>query len=170
MSPELLDPQRFNFQDCIKTIESDCYALGMVILEVLTGRVPFVGDKDPIVMRKATDGDHPKRPKEVWFTDNVWETLKLCWALEPQARPRLESVLRCLENASASWTTFSHSIPLANPSGREPPDPDRTVGQATSLRLEAMSEFAQEPTIHGASPGPDNAQVRYFICPPVPAP
>ena len=34
MSPELLDPERFEITDCRPTKQSDCYALGMVIYEV----------------------------------------------------------------------------------------------------------------------------------------
>ena len=41
MSPELLDPERFSSKNARPTRESDCYALGMVILEVLTGQAPF---------------------------------------------------------------------------------------------------------------------------------
>ena len=36
MSPELLDPQKFNVQGPRPTRESDCFALGMVIYEVWT--------------------------------------------------------------------------------------------------------------------------------------
>lgn len=34
MSPELLDPERFEITECRPTKQSDCYALGMVIYEV----------------------------------------------------------------------------------------------------------------------------------------
>ena len=56
MGPELLEDNR-------PTKESDRYALGMVILEVLSGQVPFVGDSDFAVVRKVIDGDRPKRPE-----------------------------------------------------------------------------------------------------------
>jgi serine/threonine protein kinase len=41
MSPELLDPDRFGRENGRPTKDSDCYALGMVILEVLSGKPPF---------------------------------------------------------------------------------------------------------------------------------
>ena len=37
VSPELLDPDRFEISDYRPTKQSDCYALGMVIYEVRTG-------------------------------------------------------------------------------------------------------------------------------------
>ena len=63
MSPELLHPELFGFADSRLTKESDCYALGMVILEVLTGQVPFACYEGYVVMRKVVDGERPERPK-----------------------------------------------------------------------------------------------------------
>ena len=41
MSPELLHPEQFGSDYGRPTKESDCYALGMVIYEVLTGQPPL---------------------------------------------------------------------------------------------------------------------------------
>ena len=103
MSPELLDPVRFGAKNCRHTMESDCYALGMVILEVLTGKIPFQGFNSLAVMRMVGDRERPGRPKGPWFTDDLWGTLELCWLYEPKQRPTVESVLECLENGSAIW-------------------------------------------------------------------
>ena len=172
-SPELFDPERFGLQDSRPTKKSDCYALGMVILEVLSGQVPFVGDGDFVVVRKVIVGEFPRRPEEAWFTSGVWALLESCWAPEPPDRPRLEYVLRCLEEASPSWTRLSRLVSsTANASKSELTDPDRIltmdVSQDTSPSLEVMSQSAQETTIHNASSGPDNTQVRSFLRPPSP--
>ena len=106
MSPELLDPDQFGFEHGRSTKESDRYALGMVILEVLTSQVPFAHYKDFIVMRKVIDGERPGRPQgpeAVWFTDDVWGTLERCWSPQPKARPTAEIVLERLEQGSAAW-------------------------------------------------------------------
>ena len=172
MSPELLDPDKFGLQDCLKTKESDRYALGMVILEVLSGQVPFVGDRDVVVIRKIPEGKIPKRPGGTCFTNEVWGMLECCWAPKPQDRPGLEVVLRCLEKASASWTAPPHLIPsTANSSEGELLHQEDTlttdVSWVSSPSLEAMSQPAQAPTTHGASAGRDNTQVQTFIRPPV---
>ena len=88
MSPELLDPERFGGKGR-PTKSSDCYALGMVVYEVLTGQVPFPRlAKYPAIM-KVVRGERPERPEGVegkWFTDDVWGILGRCWEPEPTNR------------------------------------------------------------------------------------
>ena len=106
MSPELLHPEQFGCDNSRPTKESDYYALGMVIYEVLTGRPPFVLLKDHIVARKVTDGERPGRPegiKGMWFTDDLWEMLGLCWVTDARSRPSVEAVRECLERVSSTW-------------------------------------------------------------------
>jgi len=106
MSPELLDPDRFGREDGRATKDSDCYALGMVILEVLSGKPPFPGYSGLIVMRKVIEGERPGRPEgkeEVWFTDDLWEMLQQCWLPQPERRPTIEAVLQCLQWGSMAW-------------------------------------------------------------------
>ena len=165
MSPELLDPKLFGFQDFQKTKNSDCYALGMVIFEVLSGQIPFVGDRDVVVIRNISEGKHPERPENAWFTDDVWGMLKCCWEPKPLDRPGLEFVLPRLENASASWTPPSHPAPsIANSSKTDLSDregiPAVDVSRVPSPSQEALSKSVHEPTVRGPSSGPDNTQVR----------
>ena len=106
MSPELLDPNRFNLGGGRPTKDSDCYALGMVILEVLSGKPPFQNCNGLIVMKKIVDGEHPGRPQGeegVWFTDNLWEILEQCWSSQPERRPTIDTVLQCLKHGSMAW-------------------------------------------------------------------
>jgi serine/threonine protein kinase len=104
MSPELLDPEQFGARDGRPTKESDCYALGMVIYEVLSGRIPFSGYEHYVVVVKVYQGERPKRPpKGVLFTDDLWETMQLCWSSSPNDRPTVEVVFKRLITASATW-------------------------------------------------------------------
>ncbi|KAF9646821.1 kinase-like protein, partial [Thelephora ganbajun] len=78
MSPELLYPDLSGLRVARPMKQSDCYALGMVIYEVLTSQVPFKPFHHYIVIRKVIEGEHPGRlggPEGVWFTDDLWQTL-----------------------------------------------------------------------------------------------
>ena len=113
MSPELLDPERFGCENARHTRESDCYALGMVILEVLTGRAPFPRCNYLVVMRKIVEGERPGRPQGpegVWFTDVLWGVLEHCWSPKPKLRPTVGSVLERLKQGSATWEPLPLSM------------------------------------------------------------
>ena len=128
MSPELLNPDQFGFKDSRPTKESDCYALGMVVLEVLSGRPPFASDKDVIVLRKILDGERPGRPggsEGAWFTDRLWRMLDLCWATRPKSRPTVEAVLERLERISKAWEPPSQEVDWDV--GTDKDDPNRTI-------------------------------------------
>ena len=113
MSPELLNPEQFDLEKCQRTKESDCYALGMVVLEVLSGQPPFPRDANHTVILKVTKGDRPARPQGAegaWFTDDLWEILELCWSPWPRSRPTVEVVHDCLERVSIAWRPLPLSV------------------------------------------------------------
>ena len=95
MAPELINPQEFGFEKSCPTKSSDCYALGMVIYETLSGKVPFHTYSDLTVCIKVLKGEHP--PRGVWFAEGLWKMLELCWASELGNRPSIKDVLQCLE-------------------------------------------------------------------------
>ena len=101
MSPERLNPAQFDIKDSRPTDKSDCYALGMVILEVLSGQIPFTrGCNVFMVMSQVVAGERPGRPQGtegMWFSDDLWVMLQACWSHQPNDRPTVEAVLQCLE-------------------------------------------------------------------------
>ena len=104
MSPELLDPKVKHHR---QTVYSDCYALGMVIYEVLNEQIPFYGYRNEVISGKVLGGDRPERPEGAeggWLTNSVWEVLGRCWMPQPRDRPSIKDILQCLENVSGSWT------------------------------------------------------------------
>ena len=102
MSPELLHPEHFGLTKSRPTKESDCYALGMVVYEVLGGQTPFTPAKPHVVIWKVIEGHRPERPQGVegkLFTDAIWKALELCWKSEPNHRPSAKAILQHLEGA-----------------------------------------------------------------------
>ena len=95
MSPELIDPQRFGLEKSRRTTSSDCYALGMVIYETVGGKLPFYEHPDLVVFMRVMGGEHPTRGAS--FPKRLWKMLELCWAPQPNDRPSVDDVLRCLQ-------------------------------------------------------------------------
>jgi len=128
MSPERLVPNQFGFEGGRATKESDCYALGMVIYEVLTGQVPFSSCDDFTVMEKVIGGERPKKPQgpeAMWFTDDLWGMLEQCWSPQPEARPTAEAILEHLKRGSTAWKPLpptAGGFQMASGGGFQPDD------------------------------------------------
>ena len=100
MSPELIDPPAFDLEKVCPTKASDCYALGMVIHEVLSGQTPFSPWRSPLIIKKVLEGERPGKPEGeggALFTDGIWEILERCWKHWPEERTNAKVVLLCLE-------------------------------------------------------------------------
>jgi len=112
MSPELLFPDSFGLKHSRLTRESDCYALGMVVYEVLSGQMPFALYRNTAVIFKVLHGERPEKPRgaeAAWFTDDLWRMLELCWKHQPGDRISARDVLLCLEGGPlSSLSSVSH--------------------------------------------------------------
>ena len=95
MGPELIAPQEFGLKTSQPTKSSDCYSLGMVIYETISGNLPFHEDTDIMVFLKVVRGERPHH--DTRFTERLWEKLEHCWMHRPDDRPSIEDVLQCLE-------------------------------------------------------------------------
>ena len=136
MSPELLDPEEFGLGNGRHTKNSDRYALGMVVYEVLSGRPPFFRHNSHLAVAKVLKGERPERLQGVegtWFTDDVWSILERCWERSPGDRPRVNDVLQCLEGASTS-----RSPPRATP------DPPKRSSEPDSEE-DSIFSFSSHP-------------------------
>ena len=98
MSPELIYPEHFGFEKSSPTKSSDCYALGMVIYETISGKVPFHGCTDLTVSLKVVTGERPRQRAK--FKESLWKMLELCWVPHSDDRPSIGNVLQCLEIVS----------------------------------------------------------------------
>ena len=142
MSPELINPQRFGFQKSCRTTSSDCYALGMVVYETISGHFPFHQHGDLSVFVKVLEGEHPTRV--AGFAGRLWDMLKLCWAPYPSNRPTIEGVFQCLKSVT--------HLP-------EPPSPgvdeETESGDDSWVTINgfscAFSRFVPFATFHGLS-------------------
>ena len=103
-SPELYDPAGSGGGKLTK--ESDCWSLGMVVFEVLSSKDPFHEFEESgftLMMNVIIKGNLPGRPQGaegVWFTDDVWGLLELCWSRNPANRPTAGVILEHFERIS----------------------------------------------------------------------
>ena len=99
MSPELIDPENNSLQKGWRTKESDCYALGMVGYEILSGYAPFSTMNPTTIPGKVLGGEHPKRPQGAagaLFTGGIWDVVEHCWKIEPRERASAKDVFNAL--------------------------------------------------------------------------
>jgi serine/threonine protein kinase len=109
MSPELIDPGESGLEKSRPTMASDCYALGMVIYETVSGNIPFHENRDVAIFAKVARGERPTRGTE--FPDRLWKMMESCWAPEAKDRPSIEDVLQCLQMVSISKSPHDAGYP-----------------------------------------------------------
>jgi len=127
MSPELIAPERFGFENGRPTTASDCYALGMVIYETISGNLPFHKHRDLAVAMKVLEGERPHRGPG--FAEGLWKMLGQCWASQPNDRPDVEGVRWCLE------VLISSGSPPPEVDGRTETDSDDRDSTSSSSGL-----------------------------------
>ncbi|KAG8729368.1 hypothetical protein FRC11_008919, partial [Ceratobasidium sp. 423] len=85
-APEILEEKTKS------TVAGDIFALGMTILEIVTGAVPYENVKDVVVLKRILAQVHPSRP-EIYIptgskqADRLWSLLVSCWKYDGQDRP-----------------------------------------------------------------------------------
>ncbi|KAG1815793.1 kinase-like domain-containing protein [Suillus variegatus] len=77
-APELLIPLQ-DGSPCRACVKSDIYSVGCVMLQVLSGRVPYDIWTDFMVINEKFNGKEPLRILEPPIDDRHWEFMRRCW-------------------------------------------------------------------------------------------
>ncbi|CUA72976.1 hypothetical protein RSOLAG22IIIB_05107 [Rhizoctonia solani] len=87
----------------LNTRESDIYALGMTILEIISGRLPWywIRNEPAIIMHVCSPGKPHKRPRQISVYspggDKLWKLLNECWSYNSGVRPTAIEVGNVME-------------------------------------------------------------------------
>ncbi|KAF9646872.1 kinase-like protein [Thelephora ganbajun] len=112
-APELLDTEEAVWFKKKPTIKSDVYSLSMVIVELVTGNMPFPDLDDPDVITTVCVGGRPSkslRSGAPGITPAVWKIAQKCWNQKANKRLEVNAVLQNLER-------------IANPGDKQTPSP-----------------------------------------------
>ncbi|CUA66988.1 hypothetical protein RSOLAG22IIIB_02899 [Rhizoctonia solani] len=101
MSPEILlmDDESGACKIPIKTLESDIFAFGLVIRELLGDEIPYAEiQSNALIMQLIANGSRPSRPKNTiaseWLCDKMWGIVEATLAGNPKLRPAASEVLQ----------------------------------------------------------------------------
>ncbi|KAF8959814.1 kinase-like domain-containing protein [Flammula alnicola] len=90
MAPELHLPEKWGNESARPTFQSDIFALGMVIYEIYSGKVPFYECNNCVAIYHIIQGKRPPRPARI--LDDLWHIAEQCWDADPCLRPSVESI------------------------------------------------------------------------------
>jgi serine/threonine protein kinase/tetratricopeptide (TPR) repeat protein len=134
-TPAYMAPEQAALQAA--TPASDWYAVGVILYEALTGRMPFTGSASDVLLSKQ----QPLAAPPSAFAPGVSSDLEqLCvdlLQLEPQARPRGDDVIRRLEGER----------PTAAPASREAPFVGRRLQLGALLAAFEASRANDAPVV-----------------------
>ncbi|KAF8603986.1 kinase-like protein [Ceratobasidium sp. AG-I] len=96
LSPRWAAPELIRGEESF-SFETDVFALGMTILEIITGSVPYSRLNDFGVMYAIAEGRLPERPEGNISTkskhgDVLWSLLTRCWDRAAKSRPSASTV------------------------------------------------------------------------------
>ncbi|KDQ08470.1 hypothetical protein BOTBODRAFT_37909 [Botryobasidium botryosum FD-172 SS1] len=101
--PRWQAPELLLQEDAKRTEATDVFAFGRVMLEFLTGEIPFSELNSNQVLLEVIGYKHPARPRdddavERGLDDGMWRLMQKCWSKDPVLRPVAADIAAYLQS------------------------------------------------------------------------
>jgi serine/threonine protein kinase len=124
--------------------KSDVYALGIILFEMLSGRVPFLGPTGEILAKQIYEEPPELRELAPWVTTDAAALVHRLLNKNKAERPSMREVTTELEKMTAIFPTMAHQVLAAPPPPVAPAD-------AAAL-IEAEEEGKTNPSLPATPP------------------
>ena len=175
MAPELLVPEKFGLDGRVSK-QADVYAFGMVVYEVLTGRIPFAGEGRGIaeIVLRVMEGRRPIKPEnaeDIGFGRGTWKLVERCWDENRDRRPTVEGISKHFKRVARTSqvvppgsATFTRVVEVEHPTTPEPDS--RSAGNFGKCLFQVhgcqtKSHFAQHRQSNYSTPFFKQAQASF---------
>eukprot|EP00483_Globobulimina_turgida_P005514 UN05524 len=91
MAPELIENS-----NCKTSFESDIYAFGITMWEIITGQEPYYPDVDPVDVAIHVLVKERRPQSYAFIPEKIQNLMKLCWHKNCEERPKASQVVEKL--------------------------------------------------------------------------
>lgn len=131
-------PEFLLSDDVQPTTLSDIYSLGSIMLQVLSGRVPWHEIKrEVIIIQEIQQGNTPRCPSHSPLVGELWPFIRECWSLSPASRPTAGTALEFIRDIRIKLLPFpvgDHDAP-----GSTTAQPASSPGPSKRPRLKIIT-------------------------------
>lgn len=174
--PDYLAPEVVQEPKKLPDFQTDCYALGIMAYELLTGKPPFVGEKPSDVLKAHLQSPLPPPPKEANVPAPLAELMLRLTAKDPKRRPEaplelVAAIDRCKKQVDlVSQAVMSSDVAEFDPTasgekgeGWIPVDvPSAKVAKKKVVKT--TKSFKAPPPVAPDLPVPDEASRKSGAC------
>ncbi|KAF9646892.1 kinase-like protein [Thelephora ganbajun] len=118
LAPELIDPPRKKgHRQPAGTGQADIFAFAMLVIEVLTGELPFGDVRHESAILMIAHGKRPEKPQDaesLGLTTEMWKFIQRCWHQNPSKRPDINTVVTAWQKFDSQESSRRSALAAAD--------------------------------------------------------